>query len=306
VAGDFDGDFGDFAAEAGRGEAAEAAFFSRAMDREAARRAAAAAARGDLGAAGMDPAARARIAFRRATSSMTASVSDESNNVASRPGGEPRTPRRSEGGVRASASGLVSLVSAARRRGAADGDETRSPVSSNFALWREGEGRDDGARAVSYSPSRMFVCRQRPRGVGGVDRRDRARARGAHLRLGATLSKAARSAGSRLWKKDFREGWNPPGEEGFFFAALPSTSPWRRFALDPNAGIFREPRGASGGRARCRESDDARAAVEETASPRRSFALDRRVARDSGRPRGGTPVRAFIVRELARPQRVRC
>jgi hypothetical protein len=65
-----------------------------------------------------------------------------------------------------------------------------------------------------------------------------ARARGAHLRLGATLSKAARSAGSRLWKKDFREGWNPPGEEGFFFAALPSTSPWRRFALDPNAGIF--------------------------------------------------------------------
>ena len=51
----------------------------------------------------------------------------------------------------------------------------------------------------------------------------------------ATLSKAARSAGSRLWKKDFREGWNPPGEEGFFFAALPSTSPWRRFALDPNA-----------------------------------------------------------------------
>ena len=51
---------------------------------------------------------------------------------------------------------------------------------------------------------------------------------------------------------------------------------------------------------------DARAAVEETASPRRSFALDRRVARDSGRPRGGTPVRAYIVRELAWPQRVRC
>lgn len=186
MAGDFDGDFGDFAAEAGRGEAAEAAFFSRAMDREAARRAAAAAARGDLGAAGMDPAARARIAFRRATSSMTASVSDESNNVASRPGGEPRTPRRSEGGVRASASGLVSLVSAARRRGAADGDETRSPVSSNFALRERGRGGTTG-RAPSV-----------------IHRRGCSFAANGHAGSGASIGAIARARAART------SGWAPP------------------------------------------------------------------------------------------------
>ena len=183
MAGDFDGDFGDFAAEAGRGEAA---FFSRAMDREAARRAAAAAARGDLGAAGMDPAARARIAFRRATSSMTASVSDESNNVASRPGGEPRTPRRSEGGVRASAPGLVSLVSAARRRGAADGDETRSPVSSNFALRERGTGGTTG-RAPSV-----------------IHRRGCSFAANGHAGSGASIGAIARARAART------SGWAPP------------------------------------------------------------------------------------------------
>lgn len=50
----------------------------------------------------------------------------------------------------------------------------------------------------------------------------------AHLKLGATLSRAARSTGSRLWKNDFLEGWNPPcdAECGRFArSALPRTSP---------------------------------------------------------------------------------
>jgi hypothetical protein len=67
----------------------------------------------------------------------------------------------------------------------------------------------------------------------------------AHLRLGATLSSAARSAASRLWKNDLREGWNPACDAECgrgARSALPRTSPCRRLALEPKGAMLPDAR----------------------------------------------------------------
>ena len=118
-------------------------------------------------------------------------------------------------------------------------------------------GRTCQARAVGEGQSRVSLDAASGRRAGRAvareretDGRDvadagaRGRRRRAHLRLGATLRSAARSAASRLWKNDLREGWKPPEEAEcgrLARSALPWTSPCRRRALEPNgAGISRD------------------------------------------------------------------